>query len=422
MMGSASPGEAGEPLRLVVVARYLPGHSPHGASTYIGNMVEFLHERGARVRFLFLGETPGRWPVFLIPKAIRDRVDLRALGNVRFGPCLVSTRLFRGWILSLVRALYRALPGAWRRRLQGSRSLLASATPEPTAAELDFMAAQVGEFRPSALIVNYAWMAEAFRVAPAGVLRVMVAHDVMHERARALQEAGLPPGNDVWDREREIEWLSRADLVVALQGEDAETLDGLLQASRPVLAAPMSVRLQPESLPQVPGRCLFVGGLQEANVDGIRWFLQTCWPGVVARVPRASLHVCGDVCERLEPAPGVVLRGRVADLGPEYCQAQVVVVPLRAGSGLKIKLVQALSYGRACVTTRFGLQGLREAIDHGVLQAEEPADFASAVVGLLSDAGHRRACEQAIRAWVSRRFSAEACYGPFWRALVQADR
>ncbi len=128
-----------------------------------------------------------------------------------------------------------------------------------------------------------------------------------------------------------------------------------------VICAPMSVTYHVhDAAEQVPGRCLFVGSHIDHNVHGIRWFLQEVWPLVQRQKPQSILHICGTVCQSLSDVfPNVRLVGQVEDINREYGAAEVCLIPLIVGSGLKIKLVEALSHGRASVSTSVGVQGVR---------------------------------------------------------------
>jgi succinoglycan biosynthesis protein ExoO len=154
---------------------------------------------------------------------------------------------------------------------------------------------------------------------------------------------------------------------------------------------------------------LFVGSNTAPNVFGLRWFLASIWPVVRSSVPDATLLVAGSVCGTVTHMPdGVRLLGRVRDLAPLYCDAAVVVSPLQVGSGLKIKLIEALGHGKAVVATSVTMQGVEQ--DGVVAVADQPAEFAAAVVELLSDETLRLAQAGAALELARSRFSATACY------------
>jgi succinoglycan biosynthesis protein ExoA len=94
------------------------------------------------------------------------------------------------------------------------------------------------------------------------------------------------------------------------------------------------------------------------------------------------------VCAKLGAAahrPGVRMMGRVADLAPLYRCADAVISPLRAGSGLKIKLVEALAHGKAVVATRLTAQGVEDLVAGTVILADTPRSFAAGVLYLLNN-------------------------------------
>jgi glycosyltransferase involved in cell wall biosynthesis len=89
---------------------------------------------------------------------------------------------------------------------------------------------------------------------------------------------------------------------------------------------------------------------------------------------------------------GVEVTGRVPSVEPHLDEAAVVVAPLRVGGGVKVKVLEALSRGKAVVSTSVGVQGLTQS---PAVVADEPAAFATAVADLLADPAARDRREQA---------------------------
>ena len=118
--------------------------------------------------------------------------------------------------------------------------------------------------------------------------------------------------------------------------------------------------------------------------------------------------------------PGVALLGRVADLAPLYARADIVISPLRAGSGLKIKLVEALAAGKAIIASPATLQGVEATTRDAVMVAETAAEFLAAIDLLLRDGDQRAVLAGRALREAGTRFSAEAAYGPLIHALRQA--
>jgi glycosyltransferase involved in cell wall biosynthesis len=103
--------------------------------------------------------------------------------------------------------------------------------------------------------------------------------------------------------------------------------------------------------------------------------------------------------------------GRLESLDREYAEAEEVVIPVLYGSGVNSKLIEALSFGKACVTTGAGIKGLPEAAE-AVICAGSSDQFAEAVIRLFKDEKLRKHYEDAGRKFVVNNLSREHCYRP----------
>jgi len=286
----------------------------------------------------------------------------------------------------------------------------------PTPEETDYVRAAMEEIRPDVLLVNYTYLAGLLPLAPSGCLRGILAHDARHLRHADFLARGLRAETSPWSEADEREALELADFVVAIQAEEAAEFARLVPRLR-VVTAPCSFATLELPPAPAPDSCIFVGSGADHNLCGLTWFLDAVWPGVLAARPGARLRVCGGVGGRLKgaPFPGVELLGRVEDLTPHYAWAAVAIAPLLAGSGLKLKLVEALAMGRGCVATPTSLAGL-DAADC-VLEAETAEAFRDALLALFADPERARAMGAAGRELVRRRFTRAACYGPLLEML-----
>nr|WP_281373002.1 glycosyltransferase [Kineococcus aurantiacus] len=173
------------------------------------------------------------------------------------------------------------------------------------------------------------------------------------------------------------------------------------------------------------GRVLFVGAMDYGpNKASLRWFLDEVWPLVLRRVPDARFDVVGRGLAASHPRPagepaGVRFHSDVAAVDPFYDAADICVVPLLSGGGTKIKLVEALSRGRAVVTTSLGLEGLEEHAA-AVRTADGAEAFAAALVDLLEHPEQVRALG-AAGAQIGRGFSWESAMTPL-RDLLSSIR
>lgn len=162
-------------------------------------------------------------------------------------------------------------------------------------------------------------------------------------------------------------------------------------------------------LPAEP-RLVFTGVLHWLpNVEGIEWFCAEVLPLVQAAVPGATLDIVGlrPVARvlALERLAGVAVHASVPSIAPWLARARAAVVPLRIGSGTRLKALEAMACGRPVVGTAIGLAGLGLRAGTEALVADEPAAMAGAVVEVLEDGGRAAALAAAGRALVEERFS-----------------
>jgi len=135
---------------------------------------------------------------------------------------------------------------------------------------------------------------------------------------------------------------------------------------------------------------VFTGGMDYLpNEDGARWFLERIFPLVVRGRPDARITFVGknpsSALRAFAREGQIVFTGRVEDVRPFVQRAQVFVVPLRIGGGTRLKLLEALATGVPLVSTRVGAEGLDFSADEHLLLADEPQDFANAVLALAND-------------------------------------
>lgn len=127
------------------------------------------------------------------------------------------------------------------------------------------------------------------------------------------------------------------------------------------------------------------------NADGIRWFLQEIFPLIQQQIPDVTLTVIGknppaDFVQMAEQSAGAIeVTGYVDDLTPYMEAAALMVVPVRAGSGMRVRLLEAFARAMPAVTTTIGLEGIDAKADKEILLADDPQSFAAATVNLLND-------------------------------------
>lgn len=272
--------------------------------------------------------------------------------------------------------------------------------------------------KPVAAIAAFAWMARALDYMPPGTLRLIDTIDVQCLRAERARAAGGDLTHARCSREDEIAELTRADVLIAIQPEEAAELKAMCSGLETItLLHAVDV---PEVLPASPTEeiVLYVGNLYDPNVRGLRDFLEFAWPRVLAARPSARLIVCGTIRRALRPAPrGVSLEGRVPDLTPYYRRAAVVINPVPYGSGLKIKTVEALAQGKCFVGTAESIRGLGPPEKLPVVLADIRDGMAERIAELLANPVLRRQYEQAAWQYAQQNLRPEHVYRPLGELL-----
>ena len=196
----------------------------------------------------------------------------------------------------------------------------------------------------------------------------------------------------------EAEWLGRFDRVLCSAETERDRLGDAVAPSAGTVV-PNALAAQPAVADDGAGagdRFLFVGSMGFApNADAARYFCAEVWPAVSAGLGEsARLTIVGShppaLVRNLAARPGVVVTGAVTDVGPYYADADIAVVPLRAGGGTRIKVLEAFALGRPVIATKLGAEGLHVRHDEDIWLAEGPVDMAAACIRLAGDRGLRR--------------------------------
>jgi len=202
-------------------------------------------------------------------------------------------------------------------------------------------------------------------------------------------------------KQYEGELLQTVDHVLAVTEIDRNLLEEAMYFSKaknnnrvsPMTVIPIAVdteKLQPVNRKVGSRKIVTLGTLHyPPNADGIRWFLNEVFPLVRKRVPDATLTIIGknppwDFVEQAEQNSGIInITGYVDDLLPYLEESALMVVPVRAGGGMRVRILEAFAYAMPVVTTTVGLEGIHGTPDHDVLVADTPADFADRTIELL---------------------------------------
>jgi len=231
----------------------------------------------------------------------------------------------------------------------------------------------------------------------------------------------------------EARTLKRFDGVVAVSDADRDTFSRIYPGAvrNPAYVVPTGV--DTEYFAPAPSRpdsrhLVFTGSMDWLpNEDAMSFFCHDVLPLIRAEEPSATLSIVGraptPAVKALAAEAGINVTGRVDDVRPFMGEAAVYIVPLRIGGGTRLKIFEAMSMGKAVVSTTVGAEGLPVTDGEHVKLADTPAAFARAVVDLLRNPAERARLERAARTLVVERYDWSAVAGGLEAALIRfADR
>jgi glycosyltransferase involved in cell wall biosynthesis len=208
----------------------------------------------------------------------------------------------------------------------------------------------------------------------------------------------------------ETRLCGQVDMVLATSSDDAS----VLRSFNPnVLVVPNGVGEAVSNENHVEPVITFTGLMSyRANVDAMLFFREMIWPTILKAETNAKLFIVGR-----DPSPAVVglrsaqieVTGEVEDVDLYLRQTSVFVAPLRVGSGTRIKILQAMSYGLPVVSTSLGCKGISLENGRHIIIEDDPTAFAHRVISLLRDPVERARIGRNGRDLVHRKYT--------WRSI-----
>lgn len=284
--------------------------------------------------------------------------------------------------------------------------------------------------KPDLIVLGDVYLAAAFLEAARPYARAIVVdtHDAASLVARRISAASHRLPEKLAYRllaantfAMEARWLRRADQLWTLSEDDAAYYRGRHRLPN-VAVVPIPVALTPATTPQEePHAAVFAGSFSYWPNEDAALRLIAMAKGLRQRGALGTLYLVGVApTERMRAAAagaeGLIITGRVPDVGTFLDRAALVVVPLAAGSGVKVKILEAMARGRPILTTPVGAEGI--AIQPGLHAEVAPLEgFEDAFVALMADPARRTALGAAGRRLVEERYSPAAVENRV-RALV----
>lgn len=366
-----------------------------GDAVYLDALRCFLAGRGHTVETIVTDLTRGRSnPAVTLQTEAKRNHRWRVRNAISLGPnrfCSLDVRL--------VGKAFRRLPGRRAPKEDGIET-----------AEAEWVLAELEISQPDLAILAFGACALTERIAASGT-KVLALKGFFSNRRILLGEVMPTPfvAPDVLDS------LGQATVAGFNNRHD---LNLYAQLSGRKNGALVGMGFQPQFQP--PARSgpvlVYVAARTIPNVESLDWFLDRVWPLVHSAEPEAELRVAGSVGAAFagRSEPRVRFLGFVDSLADEYGSSWAVIAPfVKGSSGVKTKVAEALSFGRPVVTTSIGVDLERpDEFGGAVTVADDPADFAEALLEILRDDHLRHERHAEAKQQFNRHFAPEAAYSP----------
>ncbi len=248
---------------------------------------------------------------------------------------------------------------------------------------------------------------------------VLRAHNVEHRIWRQIATATRNPLKRWYLkklalalRAYELEHINDFDGIACITANDAETFRGE-GCRKPLADIPFGVDIEPiDNVDAEPQTLFHIGSMDwRPNEEGIRWFLKEVWPLIHKEMPAVRLFLAGrkmpDDLMQMQ-SEGVVVVGEVPDAAYFIASKQINIVPLMAGSGIRVKIIEAMSLGKTVVTTSVGATGIDYTDGKELLIADTPQQFVEQVRRCIDDPELCSSIGAAARRLILDKYSNEA--------------
>ncbi len=182
----------------------------------------------------------------------------------------------------------------------------------------------------------------------------------------------------------EIEILKKADFIAAITEEDLSAFEELgIKTAKTVI--PIAIDLSENHVDYSVSNLFFIGSMNwKPNIEAVDWLVNEILPAVKIVYPKIELHLAGSYMEKQFPTSGIkgiINHGFVSDSHKFMQNNGLLISPIRSGSGVRVKLLEAMALGVPVVTTKIGAVGIQH--NNCVYLAETTAEFVSQIIELI---------------------------------------
>ncbi len=363
-------------MNILLLSNKLPYPPRDGGSIATLNMALGLAECGCNVSILAINTNKHYYSDEMIPGEISDRISI---SSVRVNTSINPLKLI--WNLFFSRLPYNATRFVSPAILTALSQLLDNQ-----------------DYNIIQLEGPYLFYCLPLLRAKSKALISLRAHNIEHEiwlrnasnASHAIQRKYLDLlGKRIRRLEKEL--LMQIDLLVPITDRDA----GKLKEFNPALHVHTATfGLQASDYKPQPAPAefslFFIGALDWLpNIEGINWFIENVWPAVQTAFPGIHFYIAGRNADKyfnqVLKDPAISLMGEVEDSLKFMSEHSVMIVPLRSGSGIRVKILEGMAMGKTIISTRIGCEGIAARDGEEILLADDSPGFISAIKKLIEN-------------------------------------
>jgi len=382
-------------MKILVLANKLPFPPRDGGSIASLNMILGLQQAGNQITCLAMNTPKHSFPVEQIPKQLRQRIRFLAVD--------VDTSIKPAKLL--MNLLFSRVPYIAER----FRSKAFSLALKSLLAEEPF---DIVQFEGPYLFFCLSQVRNQSKA------RISLrAHNAEHQiwKRMALQENAVLKRWYLKNLSRrlkvfEMRVFNGVDTLIPISEKDASYFRDQ-GTDTPMLTIPAGLNLEDYPLTGVPSgsSLFFIGALDWLpNQEGLSWFLDQVFELLLEELPDISFHVAGRNAPRTFQKkllhPNITFHGEVDDSCSFMQSHGIMVAPLWSGSGIRIKILEAMALGRPVVTTHTGIEGIAAEHLRTVMVGNDPQSFKRLIIRLMENPGERASMVAEARKLISREF------------------
>lgn len=359
-------------MRILVVCNKPPYPTVDGGCRAMASMLEALHSLGHHISCLVFSTDKHPYQTTAIPAHLRE---------INWTPVYLDTK---------ITALHATV-----HLLTGRSYILDRFVDKAVEEQLERLLLEPFDL---AHLESLFALPYAARIKEKGIPVVYRAHNIEHLiwRGTATQTKGLLKRAYLRReakllQQQEMTLIAQSTAIMAITPTDCTWLQHQFPTI-PCRAIPTAIDI-PANHPQPSSLVYHLGAMDWLpNQEAIRWLLDAIWPLVIEQLPTAQLHIAGKAMPdwiRQLPTTGVTIEGYIPQADSYIADKGILAVPLLSGSGLRIKILEAMAYGKAVITTSKGVEGIAATHGKEVWIADDAAAFAAGLIRLITDADLR---------------------------------